>query len=104
METAILSHDGLPGIRVAVLDCLGETEVGSQQKIAGISKLNNFRFSPGGVKVWQAFDIGPGKDIRLEEANGTFPFVNFIFLCKAEYTYCEEVLRSGVTTVRSNGA
>ena len=74
METAILSHGGLPGIRVAVLDCLGETEVtGPQQKIAGISKLNNFRFSPGGVKVWQAFDIGPGKDIRLEETNGTFP-------------------------------
>ena len=75
METAILSHGGLPGIRVAVLDCLGETEVtGLQQKIAGISKLNNLRFSPGGVKVWQAFDIGPGKDIRPEETNGTFPF------------------------------
>ena len=74
MEKAILSHGGLPGIRVAVLDSLGETDVtGPQQKIAGISKLNNFRFSPGGVKVWQAFDIGPGKDIRLEETNGTFP-------------------------------
>ena len=33
-----------------------------------------------------------------------FPYVNFIFLCKAEYTYYEEVLRSGVTTVRSKGA
>ena len=74
METAILSHGGLPGIRVAVLDCLWETEVTwPQQKIAGISKLNNFRFSSGGVKVWQAFDIGPGKDIWLEEINGTFP-------------------------------
>ena len=74
MEKAILSHGGLPGIRVAVLDCLGETEVtGPQQKIPGISKLNNFRFSPGGVKVWQAFDIGPRKDIRLEETNGTVP-------------------------------
>ena len=62
MEKAILSHGGLPGIRVAVLDCLGGTEVtGPQQKIPGISKLNNFRFSPGGVKVWQAFGIGPLK-------------------------------------------
>jgi len=61
IEKAILSHGGLPGIRVAVLDRLGETEItGPQQKISGISKLNNFRFSPGGVKVWQAFDIGPG--------------------------------------------
>ena len=74
MEKAILSHGGLPGIRVAVLDSLGETDVtGPQQKIAGISKLNNFRFSPGRVKVRQAFDIGPRKDIRLEETNGTFP-------------------------------
>lgn len=74
MGKAILSHGGIPGIRVAVLDRLGETEItGPQQKISGISKLNNFRFSPGGVKVWQAFDIGPGKDIRLEETNGTFP-------------------------------
>ena len=45
MEKAILSHGGLPGIRVALLDSLGETDVtGPQQKIAGISKLNNFRF------------------------------------------------------------
>ena len=50
MEKAILSHGGLPRICVAVLDCLGET--GQQQKISGISKLNNFRFSPRGVKVW----------------------------------------------------
>lgn len=62
MEKAILSHVGLSGIRVAVLDHLGETEItGPQEKISGISKVNNFRFSPGGVKVWQAFDIGPGK-------------------------------------------
>ena len=71
MEKAILSHGGIPGIRVVTLDCLGEPEtVPSQQKIAGISKLNNFRFYPGGVRVWQAFDIGPGKTISLEEANG----------------------------------
>lgn len=39
MEKAILSHGGLPGVRVAVLDYLGETEVaGPQQKnLASVS-------------------------------------------------------------------
>lgn len=82
MEKAVLSHGGFSGIRVAVLDRLGETEgVGPQQKITGISKLNNFSFSPGGVKVWQAFGIGPGKFIGLEAANGTLTFC-FVLLFK----------------------
>lgn len=76
MEMAVLSYGGLPGIRVAVLDRLGEPETaGPQQKITGISKLNNFSFSPGEVKVWQAFDIGPGKNVRLEGTNGNPYFV-----------------------------
>ncbi|XP_068742860.1 uncharacterized protein [Montipora capricornis] len=71
MEKAILSHGGLPGIRVAVIERLGETEtLGLQQKIAEISKLNNFSFSAGRVKVWKAFDIGPGKNICVEGTNG----------------------------------
>ena len=46
MENAILSHGGLPGIRVMMLDSLGEPETvpPTPQKINGISKLNNFRF------------------------------------------------------------
>ena len=53
MEKAVLSHGGLPGIRVAVLDRLGESErTASRQKITGISKLNNFSFCPGGAKTW----------------------------------------------------
>ena len=73
MEKAVLSHDGLPGIRVAVLDRLGESgSTAPQQKITGVSKLNNFSFCSGGAKMWQAFGIGPGKDINLEAANGKF--------------------------------
>ena len=78
MENAILSHGGLPGIRVVMLDSLGEPKPvhPTQQKITGISKLNNFRFYPGGMRVWQAFDIGPGKCISLEGTNGK-PYVIF---------------------------
>ena len=71
MEKAVLSHGGLPGIRVASLDFLGEHEnPGLRQKIPGISKLNNFKFCDGGVQVWQAYDIGPGKNLRLEGTDG----------------------------------
>ena len=82
MEKAVLSHGCLPGIRVAVLDRLGESEsTASQQKITGISKLNNFSFCPGAAKMWQAFGSGPGKDINLEAANGKFskPPITFCY-------------------------
>lgn len=82
MEKSVLSHGGLPGIRVAVLDRLGESEsTAPRQKITGISKLNNFSFCPGGVKMWQAFGIGPGKDINLEAGNGKFskPPITFCY-------------------------
>ena len=78
MENAILSHGGLPGIRVVTLDSLREPETvpPMQQKINGISKLNNFRFYPSGMRVWQAFDIGPSKCISLEGTNSK-PYVIF---------------------------
>ena len=71
MEEAVLSHGGLPGIRVVTLERIGEPEtVGAQQKITGVSKLNNFNFSSGEMKAWQAFGIGPGKNITLEGIKG----------------------------------
>ena len=82
IEKAVLSHGGLPGIRVTVLDPLGESEsTAPQQKITGISKLNNFSFCPRGAKMWQAFGIGPGKNINLEAANGKFskPPITFCY-------------------------
>ena len=71
MEEAVLSHGGLPGIRVVTLERIGEPEtVGAQQKITGVSKLNNFNFSSGEMKAWQPFGIGPGKNITLEGIKG----------------------------------
>ena len=81
MEKAVLSHGGLPWTRVAVLDRLGESgSTAPQQKITGISKLNNFSFCPGGAKMWQALGIGHGKDINLEVANGKFSNTSYHFL------------------------
>ena len=77
MGEAIWSHGGIPGVQIAVLDYLGEREApGPLQRITGISKLNNFRYFVGGVRVWQAFNIGPGKEIHLEGTNGESGFDN----------------------------
>ena len=50
----------------------------TQKKINDISLLNNFRFYPGGMRVWQTFDKGPGKCISLEGTNGKL-YVIFSF-------------------------
>lgn len=47
MKDALLSHGAVEGVRVAVADSLGESVSGKLPKIAGISKLNNFRFTGG---------------------------------------------------------
>ena len=66
MEKAILSHGGLQGIRVCVVEFLGEPiDNLPTPKITGISKLNNFKFCPGGVRAWQPFGIGLGKYLNL---------------------------------------
>ena len=69
VENAILSHGGLPGIRVVMLDSLGEpkTVPTMEQKVTGISKLNNFRCYPAGMRLWQAFDRGHGNAFLWKE-------------------------------------
>ena len=47
MKDALLSHGGVEGVRVAVADSLEDSVSGELPKIAGISKLNNFRFTGG---------------------------------------------------------
>ena len=47
MKDALLSHGGVEGVTVAVADSLGESVSGKLPKIAGISKLNKFRFTGG---------------------------------------------------------
>ena len=45
LKNALLSHGGLDGVRVVSLDAIDETPDESQT-ISGITKLNNFEFSP----------------------------------------------------------
>ena len=60
MVQAIESAGGVPGVRVTL--CGEQTvEMPFEAKWEGISFLNNLTFSGEGVRVWRAYNVGPGK-------------------------------------------
>ena len=69
-KTAILSHGGVAGVRVAVVDAAVAACEVPQVKLDGISMLNNFDFSGDTVTVWRAFDVGKGKQISKSKVEG----------------------------------
>ncbi|KAK3737607.1 hypothetical protein QZH41_001578 [Actinostola sp. cb2023] len=70
MKTALESHGGVKGSRVAVvqIDSSIETAVGAN-KIPGISLLNNFSFEENGIHAWRAYNVGVGKYLSYTELN-----------------------------------
>lgn len=76
MKTALLSHGGVTGVRVAVLPAVeGQANIQQQQKIPGISKLNNFQFRDGHLLAWRAYGIGVGKCV-VDKITGTIAIIN----------------------------
>ena len=66
MVVAMESGGGLPGVRV---NLCGEqaSSVTWNDKWEGISFLNNAEYSKDGIRVWKAYQIGPGKYIPWSE-------------------------------------
>ena len=55
MKTALESHGGIKGCRrAAVVEVDGTKETNSDNKIPGISVLNNFQYEKTGIRVWKA--------------------------------------------------
>lgn len=66
MKDALLSYGGVEGVRVTAVQRLDEHLASAdQQKIPGISKLNNFRFPNGKLVARKAYGIGSGKEIAV---------------------------------------
>ena len=70
IKDALLSHGGMEGVRVAVSDSLEESTSGELPKIAGKSKLNNFRLTGGKLTAWRAYAVGRGKLLELTTIPG----------------------------------
>ena len=61
MKAALESHGGIKGCRAAVVDVDTTRERNKDSKIPGISVLNNFQYEELGIRVWKAYDVGPGR-------------------------------------------
>ena len=70
MKTALESHGGLKGCRIAVakIDPVAEN-ASPPNTIPGISLLNNFAFTKNGVRVWRAYNVGLGKVLLHKDLN-----------------------------------
>ena len=60
MTTALESHGGVKGVRVAVVQ-VDPTKESTANKIQGISLLNNLSFEKEGIRVWRTFNVRPGR-------------------------------------------
>ena len=70
MKTALESHGGLKGCRIAVVKIDPVAENASPpNKIPGISLLNNFAFTKNGIRVWRAYNVGLGKVLLYKDLN-----------------------------------
>ena len=72
MKQALESHGGLKGCRVAVVKIDPSTDNSSDNKIPGISLLNNFSYEYDGIRAWRSYNIGPGRN-QLPSSGGEQP-------------------------------
>ena len=70
-KSAILSHRGLSGVRVALVDN-SQCRHSVQGKWEGISSLNNFSFDKNGqnVTVWKSYGVGNGRKVLWSKLPG----------------------------------
>ena len=65
-EALLSGHRGIERVREVAIDSMEDFVIDDARKIPGISKLNNFKFSPESITAWRAYGIGSRQDIRLE--------------------------------------
>jgi hypothetical protein len=86
---ALLSHGGVPGARISLLQNPHSTELNEKWK--GISKLNNFEFTDDGVRAWKAYSIGKGKLYAVSDNEG----ISTIYSVKMKQQMHQRVIERG---------
>ena len=73
LKDAILSNNGVRGVRVAVVNCevLPPTQ---PVKWEGVSNANNLLYEDTGLTEWRAYDIGKRKTFLLSQLQGMVKF------------------------------
>lgn len=72
-EKAILSGNGIKGVRVAVVKTAIKKK--DDSKLPGISQLNNFTFTKKGVLTRRAYGVGKGKNRQWSSLTGILTFL-----------------------------
>ena len=67
MVDAIQSSGGVPAVDVSLCNSAQDPAPSLNVKIAGVSLISNIVFNNGSLPVWRAYEIGPGKCIRLKD-------------------------------------
>ena len=63
MVDAIQLSGGVPGVDVTLSSSLQNQKPSPNMKMAGVSLISNIEYNDGGLRVWKACGIGPGKRI-----------------------------------------
>ena len=71
MKEALESHGGLKECHAAVVEVDTSKEVNKDSKIPGVSIVNNFHFEDTGIRVWKAYNVGPGRLIPYVDLQTT---------------------------------
>lgn len=61
MKAAIESYAGVKGCYAAVCRVQASAQTITKHSMAGVQALHNFSYENGGMRVWRAYDVGPGK-------------------------------------------
>ena len=71
-KDATLSHGGVSGVRVALVDTVIDETVATQGKWKGINTQNHFSYTNNGksVTVWRTYNVGKGKTLQWSKAPG----------------------------------
>ena len=68
MYDAMTLSGGIPSLSVMLCDCVTAAQAGPY-KIDGVSFLSNIAYPTDSIRVWRAYNIGPGKLIPGMEVN-----------------------------------
>ena len=79
LRKAILSHGGVRGVRVTLIDSRKQHPTSLQGKLEGVSNLNNFYYGEECMTAWKAFDVGEGKVIPWSQLQGKNVFIAYFY-------------------------
>jgi len=61
VKATIESYGGVKGCYAAVCRVQASAQTMTKHTMAGVQALHNFSYENGGMRVWRAYDVGPGK-------------------------------------------